>query len=240
MYVLVKNTYATMNMEERDDSRNASGDPSCFPSSKGTDDNLSMVGIGSYFIDQIIFDIDSSVHSGKTLSTLGKNKDLFIEAIKVNNEKIFSGLVNVIALIGNTIGTNFVGDYGTGDVLNHVMKQAAPVYDEIVSQMLMRDEGCLFKIFMHVAPVIGKIFFGNDSISLKEWELIDGLLSIRKEILQDNVYFSEDNLLFSLCFCDGTVSAEKKSNSLSRQCDEIREKIKKSVIQNKNSRKILF
>ncbi|WP_231837198.1 hypothetical protein [Ehrlichia ruminantium] len=217
----LKDTGATMTVEEYG---NKPSTGLC--ASRGDDSVSSMIGMGSYFIDKMICDIDTTVQLNNTFSTLEKRKKHFIDDIKKNNEKIFSNLVNIMDLIKETVGIQFFDTKSTDDISRYVMEQSSGVYDDVMSQMLIQDEKYLFKVFKHIIPVFAKIFFNNDPISSMEWKLVDELFSMRRAVLQDNVYFQR--IFYCIvCACEKTAGAIKKIQSLSKQCDEIREKIKK-------------
>ncbi|WP_257616680.1 hypothetical protein [Ehrlichia ruminantium] len=217
----LKDTGATMTVEEYG---NKPSTGLC--ASRGDDSVSSMIGIGSYFIDKMICDIDTTVQLNNTFSTLEKRKNCFIDNIKKNNEKIFSNLVNIMDLIKETVGIQFFDTKSTDDISRYVMEQSSGVYDDVMSQMLIQDEKYLFKVFKHIIPVFAKIFFNNDPISSMEWKLVDELFSMRRAVLQDNVYFQR--IFYCIvCACEKTAGTIKKIQSLSKQCDEIREKIKK-------------
>ncbi|GAT76563.1 putative membrane protein [Ehrlichia ruminantium] len=229
----LKDTSATMTVEEYG---NKPSTGLC--ASRGDDSVSSMIGMGSYFIDKMICDIDTTVQRNNTFPTLEKRKNRFIDNIKKNNEKIFSNLVDIMDLIKETVGIQFIDTKSTDDISRYVMEQSSGVYDDVMSQMLIRDERYLFKVFKHIVPVFAKIFFNNDPISSVEWKLVDELFSMRRAILQDNVYFQR--IFYCIvCACEKTADAIKKIQSLSKQCDEIREKIKKCDVRQEKKKSAL-
>ncbi|QLK50790.1 hypothetical protein FDZ68_03965 [Ehrlichia ruminantium] len=229
----LKDTGATMTVEEYG---NKPSTGLC--ASRGDDSVSSMIGMGSYFIDKMICDIDTTVQRNNTFPTLEKRKNRFIDNIKKNNEKIFSNLVDIMDLIKETVGIQFIDTKSTDDISRYVMEQSSGVYDDVMSQMLIRDERYLFKVFKHIVPVFAKIFFNNDPISSVEWKLVDELFSMRRAILQDNVYFQR--IFYCIvCACEKTADAIKKIQSLSKQCDEIREKIKKCDVRQEKKKSAL-
>ncbi|UOD97700.1 hypothetical protein IMW64_03890 [Ehrlichia ruminantium] len=229
----LKDTSATMTVEEYGNKPSTG-----FCASRGDDIVSSMIGMGSYFIDKMICDIDTTVQRNNTFPTLEKRKNRFIDNIKKNNEKIFSNLVDIMDLIKETVGIQFIDTKSTDDISRYVMEQSSGVYDDVMSQMLIRDERYLFKVFKHIVPVFAKIFFNNDPISSVEWKLVDELFSMRRAILQDNVYFQR--IFYCIvCACEKTADAIKKIQSLSKQCDEIREKIKKCDVRQEKKKSAL-
>ncbi|WP_158406873.1 hypothetical protein [Ehrlichia ruminantium] len=225
---LGKDTSTTMDVKKCDDDK-PDKEFSCSSDSECTDDSLPMVGIGSYFIDQMIRDIDSSANSNKKLSdTLEKSRKQFSRLIEDDNEKLYYNLIDIVDLIGGTIGLCFINDSDTRNIVQYVMKQANHTDDDMASMMLMRDEKCLFRILVNIVPVFNKVFFGKGPVSENEWKLIGGLLSMRKGILQGNIYFQR-LVYYSTCICRSAIEAIKQTDILSKQYDEIKRKIEKCV-----------